>query len=289
MRILVTGREGQLARSLSERGALHAELEVECVGRPELDLSERGSVAAAIQRLEPDLVINAAAYTAVDQAESEPDLAYSVNADGAGEIARAAHDIGAGIIQISTDYVFDGKAAAPYREEAPTNPLGVYGSSKLAGEEQVRSGNPDHLIIRTSWVYSPFGRNFLKTMLRLAADHDEVRVVADQIGCPTSALDVADAILAAAQSRQGRGRTYHVAGRGSCTWAQFAEEIFRRSSEFGGPFAAVVPIPTTDFPTPAARPHYSVLDSSRFEQEFGFVMQRWEDSTREIVGRLARG
>jgi dTDP-4-dehydrorhamnose reductase len=286
MKILVTGVEGQVARALRERAPAHTGLELHFVGRPELNLAQPGSAAAAVERHRPDLVINAAAYTAVDQAESEPDAAFRVNAEAAGEMAAATREIGAAIVQLSTDYVFDGMANRPYREDDPTAPINAYGRSKLAGEEQVRAANPDHLIIRTSWVYSPFGRNFVKTMLRLAEDRDELRVVADQIGCPTSALDIADALLSSAVSGKGRGRTYHLAASGTCSWADFATAIFRISAGLGGPSARVVPISTREFPTPAIRPRYSVLDSQSFEEEFGFAMPGWQESAADVVRRL---
>ncbi|MCL6730146.1 dTDP-4-dehydrorhamnose reductase [Sphingomonas hankyongi] len=286
MKILVTGTDGQVARSLRERGAQFPDCEINFVGRPELDLARPGSAAAAIERLRPDLVVNAAAYTAVDLAETEPEAAFRINGDAAGEVARAAHEVGAAIIQLSTDYVFDGTATAPYREDDKTAPINVYGRSKVAGEEQVRSANPEHLIIRTSWVHSPFGRNFVKTMLRLAEDRDEVRIVADQVGCPTNALDIAEGILTAATSGKGSGGTYHFAAGGQCSWAEFAAEIFAVSSGLGGPTADVTPISTAGFPTAAPRPRYSVLDSSRFQQEFGFVIPRWQESVAEVVRRL---
>ena len=285
----MTGREGQLARSLKERARGHSGIELEFVGRPEADLAVAGATAIAIESARPDMVINAAAYTAVDQAEQEPERAFRINADAAGEIAAAARAVGAPIIQLSSDYVFDGRSSEPYGEDAPTNPLGAYGRAKLAGEEQVRAGNPDHLIVRTSWVYSPFGRNFVKTMLSLGAARDEVRVVADQIGCPTSALDLADALLLVTERRHGGaaiGGTYHLAGRCACSWAELATEIFRVSAGLGGPSARVVPIATSDYPTAAARPANSVLDSGRFERDFACAMPPWRDSLAVVVRRL---
>ena len=200
MRVLVTGQEGQLARSLAERAADHPELDIITTARDLVDLSCAGSVAAAIAAVRPDLVINAAAYTGVDLAEDEPALAFRINAEAAGETAAAALQAGAAIVQLSTDYVFDGESSEPYREDAPANPMSVYGRSKLAGEEAVRAANPLHLILRTAWVYSPFGRNFVKTIVAAARDRDRLDVVDDQHGCPTSALDLADSILAIADS-----------------------------------------------------------------------------------------
>lgn len=293
MKLVVTGSQGQLVRALRERAALQSGIELVAVGRPRADLETAGSVTAAIREEAPDAVINAAAYTAVDQAEGEPKRAWRINADAAGEVAAAAKAAGAAIIQISTDYVFDGLADGAYREDAPTNPLGVYGRSKLAGEEQVRAANDRHLIVRSAWVYSPWGRNFVKTMLRLAAERDEVGVVDDQRGSPTSALDLADAVLAVLESwrsdaARGLGRTWHVAGAGSCSWAEFAEEIFRVSAACGGPSATVRRIAGADYPTRAVRPRNSTLDASAFEREFDFALPDWRSSVTRIVGRLTK-
>ncbi|HUE78778.1 MAG TPA: dTDP-4-dehydrorhamnose reductase [Sphingomicrobium sp.] len=293
MKLLVTGRKGQLSRSLFERSAGRKGIELVAAGRPEVDLESPGSLAAAIRAIAPDVVVNAAAYTAVDQAEDEPDRAFRVNADAAGEAAAAAHEVGAAIIQISTDYVFDGRSQERYREDAATNPLGVYGASKLAGEVQVRVANPDHLILRTAWVYSPFRHNFVKTMLRLATDRDQVSVIADQWGTPTSALDIADAILTmldswSAGERKGIGTTLHVAARGTCSWAEFATEIFRASVEAGGPSASVRPISSAEYPTKARRPANSALDSARFETMFSSPLPHRRLSLPLVVARLVK-
>ncbi|TIU32042.1 MAG: dTDP-4-dehydrorhamnose reductase, partial [Mesorhizobium sp.] len=189
MRLVVTGRDGQVAASLLEAGQAAAGVEVIAIGRPQLDLARPDTVIEAIAAAKPDIVVSAAAYTAVDQAEDEPDLAFAVNAVGAGKVAQAASRLGVPVIHLSTDYVFDGTKDAAYVETDATAPRSVYGASKLAGEQAVASANPHHLILRTAWVYSPFGKNFVKTMLRLAADRDEIAVVADQWGNPTSALD----------------------------------------------------------------------------------------------------
>lgn len=289
MRVLVTGLQSQLARSLQEKAADHPDIQLELVGRPELELAEPGRAAAIIAERRPDVVINAAAYTMVDQAESEPELAFRINGDAAGEIAAAARNVGAKVIQISTDYVFDGNADAPYTEDAPTAPLGVYGCSKLAGEEQVRAANPDHLIVRTSWVYSPFGHNFVKTMLRLAADRDEIRIVADQKGCPTNALDLADALLTALPRVRTWGATYHLAAPEPCSWADLASAVFEVSRAQGGPSTRVVPITTAEYPTPAERPMHSALDSGRFARDFGVRLPDWRSSVADVVERLVAG
>jgi dTDP-4-dehydrorhamnose reductase len=286
MKVMVTGRSGQLARSLAERATAS---EVIAVGRPELDLEIPGSAEAAIRRIGPDVVINAAAYTDVDSAEDEPDRAFRINADGAGEVAKTAKALDIPLIQISTDYVFDGSASDAYAEDAAVAPLGAYGRSKLAGEEKVRAANPKHLILRTSWVYSPFGRNFVKTMFDAAEQRDELRVVADQRGCPTSALDLADALLRLIERWNGQGATYHLAGSGEASWYDLACEVMSVRKRLGLRVAKVQPIATADWPTRAERPRNSVLDSGKFERDFGFRLPDWRPSIAEVVERLAAG
>lgn len=287
MRILITGRDGQVARSLAERAGQYPDLDLHFAARPECDLAVPGSAASAIQAGRPALVISAAAYTAVDKAEQEPDQAHRINADAAGEIAEAAAAVGAPLIHLSTDYVFAGDGNAPMREDEAIAPLGVYGRTKADGEAAVRAGQGDHLILRTAWVYSPFGANFVKTMLRLAGDRDEISVVADQVGSPTNALDLADVILALASrrlsgDRSGWGETYHAAGSGQASWAEFADEIMRAS----GSSTRIRPISTADFPTPAKRPSWSVLDGGKLRDSFGLAMPNWRQSLPHVVGRL---
>lgn len=284
MKILVIGRHGQLAQSLGERGGD----DVLLMGRPELDLATPESAEDAIVALLPDLVINAAAFTAVDLAETEEKSAMRINADAAGEIAAATYDYGIPLIHISTDYVFDGRATTPYSETDATNPLGAYGRTKLAGEEAVRVANPHHLILRTSWLISPFGRNFVRTMVDLGRSRDEIKVVADQHGNPTSALDLADAILMVARrwadrDHIGMDQTYHLAGTGVASWYDLAAAV----QEEAGTGTRVTPITTADWPTPAARPAYSALDSGKFVRDFGHVMPDWRPSLGPIVARLA--
>lgn len=272
MTILIVGRQGQVARSLVER-AREQGVEVSAIGRPDLDLEEKGSAREAIRRRAPKLVVNAAAYTMVDRAEEEPDRAFRINGEAAQEIAAAADGLGCPLIHLSTDYVFDGTATRPLVETDPVGPINVYGLSKLAGEEGVRSAGPRHIILRTSWVYSPFGNNFVRTMLRLGSEREELGIVADQRGCPTSAIDLADAILHLASLNPGALQfgTYHLAGPGECSWAEFAEEVFAAASP-ERPMARVRPIATADYPTPARRPQYSVLDSGLFARTFGHAM-----------------
>jgi dTDP-4-dehydrorhamnose reductase len=291
MRLLVTGKEGQIVRSLAEAASNVPGIELLFAARPEADMAEPGSMAAAVDRLGPDLIVNAAAYTAVDRAEEEPELAHRINADAAGEIARAAASVGAPVIHLSTDYVFGGTGTRPMREEEPIAPLGVYGRTKAEGEELVREGQGDHLILRTAWVYSPFGFNFVKTMLRLGGERDEISVVADQVGSPTSAPDLAELILALAQrrltgDRTGWGRTYHAVGAGQASWAEVAKEVMHAAAVAGAPSAAIRPIATADYPTPARRPAWSVLDGARLQEEFGLALPEWRSSVAKVVGRL---
>jgi dTDP-4-dehydrorhamnose reductase len=287
VKLLVTGRCGQLARSIEERSADYPELEVHFTSRPEFDLAVPDSIAGAIEAGRPDVVINAAAYTNVDKAEQEPELAHRINADAAAEAAEASASVGATIVQLSTDYVFDGRLDRPYREDDPVHPLNVYGASKAAGEDRVRAANPRHLILRTSWVVSPFGRNFVKTMVEAARTRDRLTVVDDQRGKPTSALDLADAILTISGSFDHYG-TYHLAAADEASWFDLACAVMERCRELGAPAAAVEPVPSSDWPTAAVRPANSVLDCSRIEQ-LGIRLPQWQSSVRQIVDRLAAG
>lgn len=291
MRIAVTGRNGQVVRSLLERARELPDLTVIPLGRPELDLARPEGIGAAIAAARPDIVVSAAAYTAVDQAEDEPELARAVNETGAGAVAAAAAASGAPVIHLSTDYVFAGDADRPYVETDPTVPQSVYGRTKLAGEGAVAATNPRHVILRTAWVYSPFGKNFVKTMLRLAAERDVVRVVADQFGNPTSALDVADGILAIAPQLAGGASApmfgvFHLAGTGTTNWAGFAMHIFDASRAVGGPSATVEEIATSDFTTKARRPANSRLSTNRLHDVFNWRPPDWRVSCRTVVRTL---
>lgn len=294
MRLLVTGRKGQLVRSLTEEAARQPSLDLITIGRPKVDLADPSSLRRAIIEVSPDLVVNAAAYTLVDQAEDEPALAERINAAAAGEAAGAAHEIGVSIIQISTDYVFDGTGERPLSEDRVPAPVNIYGATKLHGEEAVRAANPAHVILRTAWVISPFGRNFVTAMLDLARQRHEVTVVADQHGSPTSALDLATAILRlAVLIGEGRvdllGQTFHLGGTGEASWFDLACAIMDEANSLGIPAAEVRPIPSTAWPTRARRPSYSVLDNSRFEAATGFAMPHWRESLATIVQRCAAG
>lgn len=290
--ILVAGREGQVARALAA-AALPAGVEIVALGRPDLDLLDQASIDRAMERLSPDLVINAAAYTAVDQAETDEADAFALNADGAGHLAQAAAKCGAPILHLSTDYVFDGSKAGPYAETDPVAPLGVYGASKLAGERAVAAANPDYFILRTAWVYSPFGKNFVKTMLRLADTRDELGVVSDQVGNPTSAADIAAGLVAVAQRIKTNPADvtpgiYHMTATGEASWADFAEAIFGASAALGGPSARVNRIGSSEFPTPVKRPANSRLDCGRLSAAFGVTLPAWQGSTKACVKELVR-
>jgi dTDP-4-dehydrorhamnose reductase len=291
MRLLIAGWQGQVARALVELAPSAPDVEAFAVGRPGLDLCNAATIKRAMTDFQPDVIINSAAYTAVDKAESERDAAFALNRTGAGLLAEEAAKRGAAIIHISTDYVFDGRKSAPYVETDGVAPQNVYGRSKLQGEQAVRQMNPEHVIARTAWVYSATGSNFVKTMLRLAGDRDSLRVVDDQIGNPTYAPHLAKALLEIARKvrhapRDDQWGTYHLAGLGDVSWCGFAREVFRVSAELGGPSASVTPISTADYPTPAARPKNSRLDCNKAEQMFGVALPDWREGVRECVTRL---
>jgi dTDP-4-dehydrorhamnose reductase len=290
VKILVSGRQGQVSQSLAQRVPSFSDIELVFVGRPEVDLGVEGSLARAIEEASPDLIINAAAFTAVDRAETEEQTAYRINADAAGEGALAAARVGAPFIQLSTDYVFDGAPGRAWRETDPVAPANAYGRTKAEGEEQVMAANARNVVVRTSWVVSPMGHNFVKTMLRLANERDEIAVVDDQRGCPTSALDLTSALIEVgrrAMDNEAQG-IYHLAGAGEASWADLAEHVFRCSAEHGGPSANVRRIATADFPTPAVRPANSVLDCTKARKELGIVLPPWQESVANIVQTLAK-
>lgn len=288
MRILVTGTSGQLACSLAARA--RGQAEVVLVGRPDLDLENPATFAPVLKSVAPDMVINAAAHTGVDQQEDEPEKAFRINAEAPAELARLTRLAGIPIVQVSTDYVFDGRTARPYVETDRPNPQTVYGRSKLAGEVAVRAGNPDHLVVRTAWVVSRHGRNFVKTMLSLAATRDRLQVVADQFGNPTCADDLADGLLAAAGAwrREGgfpRG-LYHLAGQGRASWFELASHVLATSASLGGPSAVVEPISSEQWPTKAERPTCSELNSDAFQRDFGYRAGEWRTTVSSVVSEL---
>lgn len=286
MRILVTGRTGQLATSLAEEAAKRADLELIALGRPEFDLEDTESIAKQINSLRPDLVINAAAYTFVDKAETDPERAFAINRDGAAAVARAAKMLGVPIVHISTDYVFDGLKTQPYTEMDETTPLNIYGRSKLEGERAVVEEHPEALILRTSWVYSPFGSNFLRTMLKIGAERPMVRVVGDQFGNPTSALDLAAVILEISPLlRNQPGGLYHLTNAGCTTWHGLADYIYRESAKRGGPAPTVEAISSFEYNAAASRPTNSRLDCSAFHSRFGVKLRHWTEAAAENVLR----
>jgi dTDP-4-dehydrorhamnose reductase len=287
MKLLIIGSTGQVARALVERA--RPGVEAVALGRPALDITDEASIRSAVADHKPDLVINASAYTAVDKAESDQDAAFAVNRDGPAILAKLCSQAGVPLIHYSTDYVFDGTKDGGYTANDPTAPLGVYGRSKLAGEQAIADAMDKYVILRTAWVYSPFGGNFVKTMLRLAADRDELTIVADQYGCPTSALDIADATLTVAGkvfAGEDHFGVYHLCGTGETNWHGLASEVFAVSAELGGPSAVAKPIPSSKYPTPAARPANSRLDCKSLEADYGIRMPHWRDSVRGCVVRL---
>ncbi len=293
LRYLVTGREGQVVRSLLEQSKRpeHDGIELIAMGRPDLDLAKPETIRTTVNKIKPDIIISAAAYTAVDQAESDEETARAVNALGPRALAEAAASRKIPIIHLSTDYVFDGMKSEPYVETDAVGPMSAYGRTKLEGEQAVKEATDNAVILRTAWVYSPFGKNFAKTMLRLAETRDTVNVVADQIGNPTSALDIADGIFKIARNltedgdRSLRGM-FHMSGRGEASWADFAEEIFRLSASKGGPNATVGRISTADYPTPAKRPANSRLSNLALRAAHVVELPSWQISVHDIVERL---
>lgn len=289
MRMLVTGKTGQLACSLVERAKDFPHISVIPLGRPELDLEDPAGTEARILAEKPDIVVNAAAYTAVDKAESEPERAFAVNRDGAAAVARAAARLNVPLVHISTDYVFDGTKGEPYVETDTPNPINVYGASKLAGEQAVMAAHPAPVILRTSWVFSPYGNNFVKTMLRLAKERDVIRVVDDQFGNPTSALDLADAILNLApklSTAPGSGGLYHLCNEGSTSWCDFARFILAESARLGGPTAKIEAITTADYPTAARRPGNSMLNPGTARETMQISSRTWSEAVAPVLTSL---
>jgi dTDP-4-dehydrorhamnose reductase len=285
LRVAVIGTQGQLARSLAELSGDDAA--ITCVGRPLLDLAEPETVAAALDELPTDIVVNAAAYTTVDKAESEADLAFAINRDGAAAVADVCARRNLPLIHLSTDYVFDGTRSGAWRETDACNPQSVYGASKLAGEQAVLAAFPAAVILRTAWLHSPFGTNFIKTMLQLSAERDRLRVVADQHGSPTYAPDLAVAILAMAR-RLARARDtalsgiFHLAGSGETTWHGLAVTTMAMAQRG----ILVDPISTADYPTPVARPANSVLATAKIAAAYGIRLPPWQEGVRHGVARL---
>lgn len=284
MKAIITGAGGQLGRALQATAPAHAD--VVALDHAGLDIGDEDAVTALVDELAPDLIINAAAYTAVDRAESDADAAFRINAQAPGFLAAAAAVQQARFIHVSTDFVFDGTRGAPYAPEHPTAPLGVYGASKLRGEEAVRAAHPHALIVRTAWVYGTSGNNFVRTMLRLMAERDEVRVVADQIGTPTFADGLARALWTL-DAKRASG-TLHWTDSGAASWYDFAVAIQEEALAIGLLTRAVpvVPIATSDYPTPARRPSYSVLDKTSTTALTGAPAPHWRKHLRDMLGVL---
>jgi len=306
MNILLLGANGQLGRSFVEHGGLAARGELTTAtreghrfdGAPAevADLSQPNMLPSLLNRLQPRLIVNAAAYTAVDRAESEEALATRVNGDAVGVLGTWAAANGALVIHYSTDYVFNGSATAPYPTDAPTAPLGAYGRSKLIGEQALQSSGAYHLLLRTAWVYAPHGHNFLRTMLRLAGEREEIRIVADQQGSPTDTMLIVQATIAAldtwleapSMQRDQMSGTHHLVASGSTTWHGFAEAIMQEAKALGllVRVPRLVPITTAEFPTPAHRPAWSVLDNTGFQRQFGYPLPDWRQGLHHIITSL---
>lgn len=286
MRIVILGANGQLGREL-QRAVPH-EWSVKAVASSDCDLTNYKAIERLISEIAPDAVVNCAAYTAVDQAETERETADAVNWLAVENLARVAATAGAALVHISTDYVFDGESCAPYRESDPTAPINHYGAGKLRGERAIAESGCRGITIRTQWLYSPYGKNFVKTMLRLAEQQREVRVVADQRGCPTAADDLAAAIVAilpaVVADNTLRGEVFHFASKGEATWCEFAEEIFRVAECD----CRAVAITTDDYPTAARRPRNSVLDCSKICERFGVEQPDWRESLRRNIERIKK-
>ena len=291
LRILQFGRTGQVGMELLTRAVSRGH-QVTALGRDIVDMAQPSRVPRAFSAAgSVDVVINGAAYTAVDKAETEPERANAVNAESVAVLAETCAKRGLPLIHLSTDYVFDGAKPSPYVEDDPTAPLNAYGRSKLLGETRLRERQPRHVILRASWVYSAHGTNFVKTMLRLGAEREELRIVDDQVGAPTSAGDIAQACLRICEAIAARGSdmpwgTYHFAATGETTWRRFAEAIFDEAGAWAKVKARVVPIPSADYPTPARRPLNSRLDCRKIETAFGIKGRPWREALRDVLNEL---
>lgn len=285
MKIVVTGANGQLGRSIRRLSVEHHELDFIFTDIDSLDIGNRDAVLAFAETHPVDFIVNCAAYTAVDKAEEEEEQCRRINTDAVAYLGEAAQHIGARILHVSTDYVFGGDSYMPYQESDPVSPTSVYGRTKLAGEKALSAVCPDAIIVRTAWLYSEYGHNFMKTMLRLGVERPEIRVVNDQIGSPTYAGDLAEAILSLLEKeRQGEQNSgiYHYTNEGVCSWYDFAHSIIR----IAGLPAKVISIPTREYPTAAKRPAYSVLSKEKIKREYHWVIPHWEDSLRKCLANM---
>lgn len=285
-KILVTGANGQLGNEMRCIAAKQSSFVFDFTDVAELDLTQANDVHLYVRDTQPDYIINCAAYTAVDKAETDPEMCRRINRDAIAYLGEAAHAIGAKVIHVSTDYVFDGTKHTPYVESDPVCPVSEYGRSKLAGEEALQKACPQHVILRTSWLYSPFGNNFVKTMMRLGNERSELGVIFDQIGTPTYAADLANAILqivTASENGTFHPGIYHYSNEGVCSWFDFAISIHRLS---GITSCQVRPLETVDYPTPAARPAYSVLNKKKIKQTYTLTIPHWETGLADCIKRL---
>jgi dTDP-4-dehydrorhamnose reductase len=280
--ILITGSNGQLGSEIRDIASRYSNFEFYFLTRNDFSLNEPGNIEGLISKYQPQYLINCAAYTAVDKAESEKEEAFQINAAAVGIIASACAKHEVKFIHISTDYVFDGNTKTPLSENHRVSPMNVYGESKLAGEQTAIDNNPDAIIIRTSWVYSFYGNNFVKTMIRLMAEKESINVVGDQFGSPTYAADLAKAIIHIIESEKWLPGIYHFSNDGTITWADFAKEIATQINS--GCF--VNPIPTSSYPTPARRPLFSVMDKSKIQTHYGIQLRGWKESLRECIQKL---
>jgi len=286
-KVLLIGAKGQVGQELQV--TLQFLGEVISIGREELDLTNSEKISQLIREIHPDYLVNAAAYTAVDKAETEPDLAYSINAIAPKIMAEAAEKIKAKFLHISTDYVFDGRKNTPYLETDLTNPLGVYGQSKLRGEEEIKTVNSQVIILRTAWVYGSYGKsNFVKTMLRLGKEREELKVVVDQVGSPTWAKDIAAAITQLLINADNPPGIYNFTNSGVASWFDLTKAIFEEAKISGIPLKIqrVIPITTAEYPTPAVRPAYSVLSGQKISQQLGYIPPYWRDSLKAMLNQL---
>ena len=287
MKILVTGSNGQLGSEIRDLKEFFPQWEFLFTDVDTLDITDEKAVDVFLKKNKPTVIVNCAAYTAVDKSESDMHAAHQINAIGPGVLAMASKKFNTRFIHISTDYVYDGMNHKPYEEFDPVNPAGVYGKTKLAGERLIRSGNPEAVIIRTAWLYSAYGNNFVKTMLRLGSERESLKVVFDQIGSPTYAHDLAQAVLEVIAAGQGKSSEsyagiYHYSNEGVASWYDFATTIF----EIAGLSCKVIPVVTTEYPTPAKRPHYSVLNKSKIKTTFNLEIPYWKDSLKLCIEKI---
>lgn len=294
LKLLVTGATGQVDRSIKALGE-QAGVDVRCIGYPDIDLANLSGFETLIAEVDPHVVVNSAAYTQVDNAETDKDLAFAVNAQGAERVARAAAQCSVPVIQLSTDYVFSGDKpiGEAYHETDETGPMTVYGASKLAGETAVQKAAANHVILRTAWVYSALGNNFLKTMLRVGAERHELGVVNDQFGAPTHAETIAGAVLKIAEAlvksdEEALRGVFHLTNSGAASWYDFAREIFQASKRMGGPSPIVSPIPSKSYPTPAVRPLNSVLNCAKTKTVYGITPEDWRAPISETVSKVLK-